>query len=1206
MKRNLKRWLTSISLLCAFVAMATGASAAPSKFIVSDSKSIATIYVAEGEPYSIRRAVEDLQRDIESVTGRKPAISNDINSISGRAIIIGETKSPMIQQFVKKYAAQESKGMSDMFEAYLMKPIKNPTSGINEALLVAGSDPLGTIYGTYQVSELAGVSPLYWWCDTAPKHQANLTLTNAYELPKQPSVKYRGIFLNDEEALIHWSSLTTEGGRFMGVTPESYKHIFEFILRSKANMLWPSMMEAGRFFFEARDENGVAINPKNATDYGIYIGASHCEQMGRNNYDEWYKWAEKNGEKYDMVEGNEFDYTVNPKAIEAYWMERLVESKDFNMIYTMGIRGVHDCPFQCRLLKNPTLENKVKLLQSVIDRQRAMIKEVFGSEDGARQIFVPYEETGEIYNGESKDGKEKCAGLNLPEDIILVVTEDNHSYLRQTPTAKELLRKGGNGFYYHLAYQGSPSAYDWVSTTPYSLMQEQLTKGYDEGAKDYWIVNVGDLKPAELGALYFIKLAYDIDKWRNKTPREYITEQSQILFGTSEKVSKDIAELYSNFTQFAYRHRPEFMGSFASLSFDPRGQFQYYSPFDFGDEAQRAIEGFADLERRAKAIYDSLKDENKDAFWHLIYYPTRASLQMVERCYYYHKNRYYAKQGRFASLNKYMELSKAATKRVREDLNYYNTMRNGKWNGIMDPYAEYNRYERIFDIACITEHFIFEERYIEQQGKGIGSVCEGQKVGDEKVTLRFAKGEDNKRFIDVFNCEMKPNIYNINSDKEYIKLTSESGNVAVEERIWLSIDWSKAPEGLSTATVTVSGEGFSKNYAIAIENYNIKLKPKSYLEGCGYAVIEAEKYSRIKDGKDGAKWVEYADYGYIGSSMFVKGGKGKVTNIADAAALEYDIYFNTVGTHQGYLYRIPTLHEGKGFSVELAVGLNDAKPMTLEGVRAKSSRLSRTLPNGVKDNRNWFNNVGEQMEKIPFIIEVKEPGYHTLKIYQRDCNIGVDRVVIATNAEALVPLTRTVVGAPVSVNSFKMESRVKSPSLPEAVSFNVTNYPALEPLSYVKLGFSKYGCPEVWGFNMMSPEYIFNPNTNLFGWSKETVKNVRFKHHESMRHVPHWKRDCNFGTAPATFCVSLEPGKYELNLYTGDYFNEFTQRPGWDIQMSVKANGKVLMDNQKVVCDDPHTGCYEVVVGEDCMLEIDFSSPAGQKWYVSAIEIYHK
>ncbi|MFR9629072.1 MAG: glycosyl hydrolase 115 family protein [Rikenellaceae bacterium] len=1190
-------------MLISLTSMAQG-YAASSKFTISEEQDVATIYVADDESYTVRRAVGDLQNDLELITGKKVEITNDLNSISGRAIIVGEASNPLIKELVSKYANGKGESLEGIYESFLIKPIKSPTQGVKEALLVAGSDALGAVYGAYQISELAGLSPLYWWCDTTPDLTPNLTIDGAYILPKEPSVRYRGIFLNDEEALIKWSSYTSVNGRDKGITPESYRHIFELILRMRANMLWPSMMEAGHYFFQDKDENGVAINPRTATEYGIYIGASHCEQMGRNNYDEWYNWAAENQQKYNIAPGLEFDYTVNPVAIEGYWRERVEESKDFNMIYTIGIRGVHDMPYQCRLLENPTLENRVKFLQNVINRQRQMIKEIFGSEDGARQIFVPYEETGELYNGESKDGSEHCKGLDLPEDVMIVTTEDNHGYLRQTPTPKELLRKGGNGFYYHLAYQGSPSTYDWLTTTPYVLLQEQLTKGYDAGAKDYWIVNVGDIKPAEMGILYFMKMANDIDYWRSVSPRKYVAEQSKTLFGTDEATSQRIADLYCTYTQQAYKHRPEFMGSFSSIDFDPRGQFQYYSTFDFGDEALRVIQSYAKLRGQAEEIYDTLHEGQKMAFWHLVYYPIRSAHNMAERCYYYQRNYHYANQGRFASVNKYKELSEQAHARIDEDLELYNTMLDGKWKGITDPYATYNLTERVFDIACIPEDLIYKERFNEQSQDGIGSVCEGQKYGDESVTLRFSKGEDNSRFIDLFNLENGVNSYQISADKDWVKISRASGDVAVEERIWLSIDWATAPEGLTSANVTVSSDGFSKSYPISIENYNIKLKSKSYMEGCGYATIEAEHYSRKVDGKDGAKWSEYPDYGYVGSSMFVKGDKiNKVTNLANGARLEYDIYFNTTGTHQGYLYRIPTLNEGKGKSVEIAVGLDDAKAQTLQGVRAKSSRFSTKLENGFADNRNWFNNVGEQMEKIPFTITVDKVGYHTLKLYQRDSDIGVDRVVIATQPENIVVLNRSVVGAPISYNSFGVESVVEGAELPELTDVEVCDYPDLEPLLYAKFGFSKYACPSVWGFTMISPMNVYDPNTNLYGWSAESVKNVKFKHHESMRRVPHWKRDCNYGSAPATFKAYMTPGKYELNLYTGDYYNEYSQKPGWDYQMSVVANGKVLMDDQTVVGDNPHTGCYEVIVGDDNVLEIEFS---GSLWAISAIELYHK
>ena len=735
-------------------------------------------------------------------------------------------------------------------------------------------------------------------------------------------------------------------------------------------------------------------------------------------------------------------------------------------------------------------------------------------------------------------------------------------------------------------------------------MREQLSKSYDAGATKYWIVNVGDIKPAELALNYFMTLANDMESWKDRSARDYVSRQSVALLGVNKELAEEITDLHTEFTQRAYSHRPDFMCSFQSVDFEPRGQIQYYSTFDFGDESQLAIERYQRMEARAKSINDRLPEQYRNTFWHILYYPIRSARLMTEKTYYYHKNHFYAAQGRFASVNKYRQLSDIAASAIKRDLETYNTMVGGKWEGIMDPYGDYNITERVYDIAGIPEHFIFRRAYTEEQIEGIGSVCEGQKVGNEKVSLRFARGEDNRRFIDIFNRELNTNSWSITSDCDWIVLSKSKGQLDVEDRIWLHIDWDKAPADLAEATVTVNdSKGYSKSYNIVTENYDVDLKEKSYIEGCGFVTLEAELFSRSSPGRGGAKWVEYKDYGYIGSSMFVKGGD-KVEEAKYAATLEYDIYFTSEGTFQGYLYRIPTLNEGQGNSAEIAVALDQNEPIVLNGVRAKGAKISQQLPNGNRDYRDWYRNVAAQMERIPFVITVDKAGYHTFKVLQRDSDIGFDRVVITTDATNITAINRSVTGSPVSHNTFGVVSQAEYSELPQlADEVIVEKYPNPEPLLYAKFCFSKYGCPEVWGFKVVSNRNVYDPKTNQYGWSAENVKSVKPRHHESMRRVPHWKRDSNFGTQPATFCVKLVPGKYEMNLYTGDYFNEFAQKRGLDLTMSVVANGKELMRDMTIECDNPHTGCYEVAVGEDNLLELEFHGPL---WAISALEFYHK
>ncbi len=1205
MKKHLN--LMTILAILMTVLIAVGCSSptiGEDGFNISSNGKIATIYLSDDEPYSVRRAVGDLQSDLEMVTGLRPVITSDINSIEGRAIIIGTVNTSTIKELTS--CVEEVKGMDDMVESFLLKPVTQPLPNIESALLVVGSDALGAIYGTYQISELSGVSPIYWWVDAVPKKVKNLSLECAYSLPKEPSVRFRAIFINDEEAMIKWSGNTTPNSDNKGITPETYKQVFELMLRLKANTLWPSMMEASKYFFEVKDENGVAINPKNATDYGIYVGTSHCENMARNNYDEWYDWAELNAQKYNIDKELSFDYTVNPTAIEAYWQERLDESKNFNMIYTLGIRGIHDSPMLTANMKDRSLENKVKLLQTVITHQRQMIKETFGSEDAVPQIFVPYEETGEIYNGETRNGKEKCKGLDIPEDVILVATEDNYGYVRQSPNNRDLKRAGGNGIYYHLAYQGYPSPYDWLSLIPLTTVREQLRKVYNEGSTKFWVVNVGDVKPTEIGLKYFMESAWDVNATYHKPTKTYMAEVASQIYNVDQTMADKCADLLTRFQQIASSQKPEFMSSFWSVDFYKPSLFRFYSHFDFGDEVMRIMNQYKELEREAKAIYDTLATEHKASFYHTIYYPIRASRMMCEKSYYYQRNYYYSKQGRFRSAEAYKTLALKAEDEIQADLEYYNKeLSNGKWDGIMDPYGEYNITERVYDIAGIPKDFIFEDKFTEQAIEGIGAVCEGQVIGTEDVTLKFSSLENNTRFIDLFTTGLDAKKWSISSDQNWVKLSSNSGTVDIEERIFVTANYDQMAEGKNIATITVLGDNFSKTFNVEAVKNTVELKERSFIEGCGYVSIEAENYTSKHDGRDGAKWCEYNDYGYVGSSMFTKEGE-KVNGdiVANSARLEYSVYFSTAGEFHGVIYRIPTLNEGKNKSCELAFGINDEKPQILQGVRHKGQFLSTKMANGEMERRQWHTNVITQMEKIPFVIKVDKPGYHTLKLYQVDNNIGIDRFMIATDDQAKIAMQRSLLAAPESYNNiveYQSSSCMATPNIaPEECI--IPSYPNPEPLLYSKYHFSQYGARGIWGFTPVTVKHVYDPRITTFGWRECDLEYIRSTHNESTRVWPHWQRDMIMGNRPSVFSIKLLEGRYDVTIYTGTIRFTYANDPSKDLQFSLKANGRSVIDNEIFKENSPTTRTFEARVGADNCLELEFSGA----WGVSAIETYRK
>ncbi|SDW31441.1 Glycosyl hydrolase family 67 N-terminus [Lutibacter oricola] len=1171
-------------------------------FTMFKSKTAATIYVANNEAPQILRAVNDLQNDIKMVTGVKPEIVHSLENSEGNVIIVGTSKNPDIQKLQNEGKLEEFKGSEKLSQSFLLKSVQNPTSTIKNALIIEGSDALGTVYGIYEISERIGVSPLYWWCDVTPKKQDKIVLDNVLTLPKEPSVKHRGIFINDEEALIQWSEKTTSDKHNTHISPEVYERVFELLLRLKANSIWPGMMQAGSYFFEAKDENGVPINPKNAKEYGIYVGSSHCENMARNNYAEWYNWAEEHKNMYDAKGVPVWDYTVNPKTIEAYWQQRLNESKDFNMIYTLGIRGVHDSPFEYANLKNPTLENKVKLLQKVIDRQREMIKETFGSEDAVTQIFVPYEETGELYNGESKDGKEHCEGLKLPEDVIMVWTEDNFGYARQLPRPHEQKRAGGNGLYYHLAYQGG-ATYDWLYTTPLPLIQEELRKVYDENVRDFWIVNVGDIKPAEMGLQFYMSLAYDIDSYPKNTTKDFIQKSAKQQFGVNDNDAKEVADLLTDFHNLYRPKKPEHLFPFWDWKYENNWRYRFYSMFDFGDETSRQVQTANELEQKAKKLYDKLDESAKNPFWHLVYYPVRSARLMLEKTQYYRKNVAYAKQGRYASLNAYKTLSEKAEEAIQADLEIYKTMENGKWNGIVDPYALYNFKERIFDVANIPNNLVYNESYLEEAVKGIGSVCEGQAIGNEKVELRFSSFEDNIRFIDVFNKEVEANNWTIESDVDWINFSKKSGSVSIEERLYVSINWDKTKTGENKATITVKDtHGFSKSYTVKATKYDLKLKEKSYIEGNNFIAIEAENYTSKQDGKE-AKWEQFENFGYHGSSIFIKGGNKVEKEIeSNSARLEYSVYFENTGTFFGQLYRIPTLNEGKGKTCEIAVGLDNEKPQILTGVRKKGQRMSKKLTGG-SENWSWENNILSGMEKIPFEITVDKAGYHTIKIYQVNSGIGIDRLVICTDDQAKMTQKRGLIGAPESYNNiteYTPSKKTATPIISEDIA-EIKSYPKPEALTKIKLNFALYSMIDALGYTPVNQRHIFNENKNQFGWRSQDVDNIWYHHNEASEHVIFWQRDGLTGKKEAKFYVRLKEGKYNIKYYMGDarVKAEMIYFKGATFDMSFAINGKTLMKNEKVVSGKQKIETIEVEIGNDELLELTLDG----KWIINALEI---
>jgi hypothetical protein len=896
------------------------------------------IYVDAADSPTVVRAVGDLRADVQRVSGTLPTVKNSTTGLSTTAILVGTLgKSPTIDALVTA-GKLDTTGVAGKWESAVIQAVANPVAGVSRALVIAGSDRRGTVYGIYELSQRIGVSPWYWWADVAPTQTKTITVDGSLFKQGEPTVKYRGIFINDEENFTTWAATKVDAGKKPG--PETYKKVFELLLRLKANFLWPAMHPVSEEF------NKYTENAANADLYGIVMGSSHPEMMLRNNVKEWEPWARSHGSPA-------YDYSVNPQPIYDYWDARVQTNGKYENGYSVGMRGEHDSGLVAA--NAPSTADKVKLMEKIFADQRKILSTRVNTDlTKIFQVFTPYKEVLPIYN----------AGLKVPDDVTILWAEDNHGYVRQLPTAAERMRSGGAGVYYHISYWGAPTSYLWVNSTPLTLVREELQKAYDTGANKLWVINVGDIKPAEMALEFTMRFAWRVTDITESNVAKVVADQAARDFGAS--AATEIADVVMRYYQINIARRPEFMG---------KTTFSYVNE---GDEGQKRLDELTALLTRATAVSDSLPANKKDAFYEMVLYPIRASKLQNEKYIAAGKTDLYAAQGRTASVTKYRSLATAAYDTIRSDLTYYNnTLAGGKWQKMMDPYNNGNGQPVIEGMPALAA--------VPATSGTLGVACEGQTTGNEATTLKFSVYTDDRRFIDVFTKGASGFSWTATTSQPWIKLSKASGTLTDEDRLWASIDWAMAPAGDSTGTITITAGSATKTVSISAANPATPTRNdlEGYVESNGYVAIEAENFTSKVD-RGSAEWRVFKQLGRSGDSVQVLPHvSASVTSNLPTTSPElgYKIYFFTTGTFNVTVYRIPTLNTTG--SCRLAIGLDNATPQTLTGVRSA-------------EESKWQTNVLEHIEKLSGKIEVTTPGYHTLKLFKVDPSIAVDRIVIDT------------------------------------------------------------------------------------------------------------------------------------------------------------------------------------------------------------------
>ncbi|MCR4957014.1 MAG: glycosyl hydrolase 115 family protein [Prevotella sp.] len=640
MKKRFASFLTAVILAMtasAQIQLSTENSSGALPIVTSSE--VAVIVTDKADAEVVATAADCVAHDLQAVTGKALTVSHSLPK--GQSVIIAGTvgQSPLVDALIAKGKVDASK-VSGKWEAYSLQMVEKPQKGIRRALVIIGSTPRGTAYGLFELSRLAGVSPWIWWADVTPKKKATLYATGTQLTVGEPSVKYRGIFINDEDfALFPWASKGIDK-QYNNIGPNTYARVMELLLRLRANTLWPAMHLCSEAFWANKDNLPVAKR------YDIMLGSSHCEQMLRDNEWEW-RHAPWNGVNED------WNYVTNKKKIQTYWEERVKESVGYDGMYTLGMRGVHDWGIS----GYPTTEDKVRGLTEIIGYQRDLLGKYFDDVTKVPQLFIPYKEVLDAYN----------AGLQVPEDVTLCWVDDNHGYIRQLPKPAEQARSGGNGVYYHVSYWGTPADYLWIASHSPSLMSYELSRAYDQGIRTLWVINVGDIKPAEMELEFCMDLAWDVNQWTPENAIGYSRAWAAKTFG--EAYADEIAAIKRDYYRLAAGGKPEHLHIIS------------YS----NDDKDRRISEYESLVERVDALKRNIPADLQDAFFQLIEYPVKGAYYMNVKTFRAAQSIELGNLGHRDRALQYAADARKAYSMIEQLTNQYNNdIAGGKWNGMMN------------------------------------------------------------------------------------------------------------------------------------------------------------------------------------------------------------------------------------------------------------------------------------------------------------------------------------------------------------------------------------------------------------------------------------------------------------------------------------------------------------------------------------------
>ncbi len=901
-------------------------------FALADRQAAVPLLVSNDDWPGVLRAAGDLCTDIDHVTGEQPALLRAAADVhNGDAVLIGTIgRSTLIDDLVRRRKLDVS-GLAGQWETAVTTIVEHPMPGVRRALVIAGSDKRGTIFAIYDLSEQIGVSPWYWWADVRVPHQDALFVEPGRHTQPVPAVKYRGIFLNDEApALTGWVN-----EKYGGYNSKFYVHVFELLLRLKANFLWPAMWNSA---FAADDPENARL----ADEYGVVMGTSHEEPMMR---------AEKEWKRAD----GPWNYAENQKRLDDFWRAGMERNKNYEEIVTLGMRGVNDTPMSASA--------NSELLEKIVADQRQILKETVNPDlNKVPQVWALYKEVQSYYDN----------GMRVPDDVTLLWSDDNWGNLRRLPTPEERKRPGGAGIYYHFDYVGDPRSYKWLNTNPIPKVWEQMNLALHYGADRIWVVNVGDLKPMEFPIEFFLSMARTPDRWNQNNLDEYTRLWAMREFGPEH--AAEIATTVEDYTRYNGRRKPELT--------DPNT----FSLTNF-HEADRVEQEWKTLAARADKLAGELPEDERASFFELVQYPVDACANLTELYIAAVRNALFARQGR-ASANRYADETRALFAKDAALTDKYNhKLLNGRWNHMMDQthigYTFWNE-PPLNAMPAVTE-------VQPAPVASIGVAVEGG--GGFRPSLgQFDSVAQQTRTLTLFNRGLAPVDFQVTASDPWIVVSQGSGVVSNEDlALEVHVDWAKAPAGSAHGSVIVSQKGAAP-IVVSLQALRLagvtRATAEGFVESDGYVAIEAaDTTARTADAD--VHWEELPGFGETRSGMTIFPVTA-ASNTSSAASLQYRMYLYDSGGFTLEAVLAPTLNFVPGRGLRFAVSVDDG-PRTVvnalehnaqrdweqavsDGVRKVSIPLSIANP-GYRTLKIWMVDPGVVLERIVLYHDQVPPSY---------------------------------------------------------------------------------------------------------------------------------------------------------------------------------------------------------------------------------------